>query len=236
MNRLVYILLCLAACASAFSNERAYTSVVADSVGVKMLSDTIVTSTADTLPHAQTDTLRSAASDTLPPVWQPNPLRAVWMGAIIPGYGQIYNRSYWKLPIVYGAFMGSAYAIIYTQGKYTDYKAAYRDIITDKELSTDPTRSYNQLLPEGYTIERLGGRSNYTRILQNRQSSFRRYRDISVVAAVVVYALSLIDAYVDAQLYDFDISEELSVNVSPEIYHDPILKQNNTEINIAINF
>ena len=68
--------------------------------------------------------------------WKPDAMRAVWMGAIIPGYGQIYNRSYWKLPIVYGAFFGCAYAITWTNGMYTDYKTAYRDILTDRDNGT----------------------------------------------------------------------------------------------------
>lgn len=181
-----------------------------------------------------------SVSDSVPAevnTWKPDPLRAVWMGVIIPGYGQIYNRSYWKLPIVYGGLMGCAYAISWTNTRYNNYKQAYRDIVNDNELSTDPTRSYNLLIPEGYTIERLGGKSQYTTILQNQQNNYRRNRDISIVATVVVYALTLIDAYVDAQLYDFDISEELSLDVAPQIYHDPLRQnQRSTELNFALRF
>ena len=50
--------------------------------------------------------------------WKPDPMRAVWLGAVVPGLGQIYNRSYWKLPIVYGGFMGCIYAITWTNGQY----------------------------------------------------------------------------------------------------------------------
>ena len=169
--------------------------------------------------------------------WRPDPLRAVWMGLIIPGYGQIYNRSYWKLPIVYGGLMGCIYAVTWTNGKYQDYKEAYRDILTDEVLSTDPTRSYNAVIPTGYTIASLGGKDAYTRYLQTQQSTTRRYRDLSIVATVVVYALTLIDAYVDAQLFDFDISEDLSVDLTPQIYHDHLRQnQRSTELNLAIKF
>ena len=169
--------------------------------------------------------------------WHPDPIRAVWMGLIIPGYGQIYNRSYWKLPIVYGGLMGCIYAVTWTNGKYQSYKEAYRDIVTDEVLSTDPTRSYNAVLPTGYTIATLGGKDSYTRYLQSQQSSTRRYRDLSIVATVVVYALTLIDAYVDAQLHDFDISEDLSIDVTPQIYHDHLRQnQRSTELNLAIRF
>lgn len=161
--------------------------------------------------------------------------RAVWLGAICPGLGQIYNESYWKLPIVYGAFAGCAYAITLNNTRYMDYKQAYRDILTDEVLSTDPNRSYNAILPEGYDIDRLGGRATYTQTLQRYQNNYRRYRDISIVAAVLVYALSLVDAYVDAQLFDFDISPDLSLEVEPQIYWD-INNQRSTELKLAITF
>lgn len=163
---------------------------------------------------------------------KPDAMRAVWMGAIIPGYGQIYNRSYWKLPIVYGAFMGCAYAISWTNGMYEDYKTAYRDIYTDiqaGQVALTDDRSYIAILPPGYTLDRVGGASQWQSTLQNRQNTYRRYRDLSIVATIAVYALSLIDAYVDAQLFDFDISPDLSYNgqpvtnpLAPEIHTTPL--------------
>lgn len=167
--------------------------------------------------------------------WTPNPSRATWLAVVFPGAGQIYNRSYWKLPIVYGALMGCAYAITWNQSMYSDYKTAYRDILLDTELSTDPTRSYNAILPKGYTIQSMGGRSQYTNTLKNKQSSYRRYRDISVVVTVGVYILSIIDAYVDAQLFDFDISPDLSLNVSPQLYYD-FQQPASAELHLALTF
>lgn len=167
--------------------------------------------------------------------WRPNPMKAVWLGTILPGAGQIYNRSYWKLPIVYGAFMGCAYAITWTNGMYQDYKTAYRDIYYDKNYDPDdPTKSYVAILPDGYTIARYGGKSNYMTTLQNAQNGYRRYRDISIVATVVVYLLSIIDAYVDAQLFDFDISTDLTLNVAPQVSPDQF-RSNSTEIKLAIH-
>ena len=168
--------------------------------------------------------------------WKPDPMHAVWMGVILPGYGQIYNRSYWKLPIVYGGFMGCAYAIIRTNNNYQDYKAAYRDILTDSYYDpADPSKTYVAILPNGYTIERMGGKTTYTNTLKNAQNAYRRYRDISIVATVLVYALSLIDAYVDAQLYDFDISPDLSLNAEPVLYHD-LMGNRSAEMKVAIRF
>ncbi len=132
--------------------------------------------------------------------------------------------------------MGCGFAIAWNNEKYTAYKEAYRDIVQDAgHLSSDPLKSYNAILPEGYTIERLGGETNYTNILQDRQNTYRRYRDISIVVAVLVYALSIIDAYVDAQLFDFDISDELSLNIEPQIYLDSEQRRS-AELKLAIRF
>lgn len=181
---------------------------------------------------ASADTVTSVVHENNVDQWRPDPLRAVWMGTIIPGYGQIYNRAYWKLPIVYGAFMGCAYAITWNNTMYNDYKQAYRDILTD----TDGTKtSYLDILPDGYTIEMMGGKTNYTNVLKNRQNTYRRYRDLSIVATVLVYALSLVDAYVDAQLFDFDISPDLSMTIEPQLYYD-FHNNRSTELHVAINF
>ena len=164
--------------------------------------------------------------------WKPDPAKAVWMAAIFPGLGQIYNRSYWKLPIVYGGLMGCIYAITWNNNMYQDYKRAYRDILMDDVLSSDPTRSYNAVLREGYTVETMGGRQRYTEVLKENQNTYHRYRDISIVVAVAVYALSVIDAFVDAQLFDFDISPDLSMHVEPNIEYD-LFHQRSAELKLA---
>ncbi len=170
--------------------------------------------------------------DSLVVNWTPDPMRAVWMGLILPGYGQIYNKAYWKLPIVYGGFMGCVYAITWNNGMYSDYKQAYRDILTD----TDGTKtSYLDMLPEGYTVEMMGGKANYTKVLKSRQDMYRRYRDYSIVATIAVYALSVIDAYVDAQLFDYDISTDLTMHVEPKITTDPF-NNKAAEVYLAIEF
>lgn len=178
---------------------------------------------------------------TLPEVpWRPDPLRAVWLGAICPGLGQMYNRSWWKVPIVYGALMGCGYAILTTQVSYSEYKQAYIDLYNDNAAGTvtedDMTKTYNAILPDGYTIARMGGTSAYVSKLQNWQNTYRRYRDIAIVATVVVYALTLVDAYVDAQLFDFDISPDLTMQVEPELYFDPMMHRPNGEVHLAIKF
>ena len=165
-------------------------------------------------------------------------MRAVWLGAVLPGAGQIYNRSYWKLPIVYGGFMGCIYAITWTNNQYIGYKDAYRDIYYDIQngtISNSPDKSYNAILPEGYNINSMGGSNTYMNRLKEWQNASHRNRDMAILVSVVVYALSLIDAYVDAQLFDFDISNDLSLNVSPQIYYD-MQHQRTAEIKLAIQF
>ena len=169
---------------------------------------------------------------------KPDPLKAVWLGVIIPGAGQIYNKAYWKLPIVYGAFMGCGYAIQWNNNRYTSYKTAYIDLYYDKQagkVSEDPNKSYIAVMPEGYDMSRLGGTDRWLSILQNQQNIYRRYRDYSILATVIVYALSMIDAYVDAQLFDYDISPDLTLNVEPQIYYD-IQHQQSAELKLAIQF
>lgn len=168
----------------------------------------------------------------------PDPIKAVWLGAIFPGAGQIYNKSYWKLPIVYGAFMGCGYAISMMQNRYSDYKTAYLDLYADYQAGTvseDPSKSYIAVIPYGYDLSRVGGASTWMNTLKNRQSTYRRYRDYSILATVIVYALSMIDAYVDAQLFDYDISPDLTLNIEPQIYND-MQHQRSAEIKLAIQF
>ena len=164
--------------------------------------------------------------DVEPNKWadfKPDPIRALWMGAIIPGYGQIINRKYWKLPIVYAGFLGCAYAITWNSSRYETYKSAYRDI-TDGNPNTN---SHIDILPKGLTLETYpGGISTYTSNLQSAYEQSRRYRDLSVIATVAYYGITLIDAYVDAHLLDYDISPDLSLNVRPALLHNVNTRSN----------
>ena len=158
------------------------------------------------------DTAKALAVDTISrEIYKPDPKKAIWYSALCPGLGQLYNRRYWKLPIVGAGIVGMAYAIGWNGKYYNAYTNAYRDI-----ADNDPnTKSYLALLPKGtnnYNDAQL------TTILKNRQQIYRRYRDLSIIGAVGVYLFCLIDAYVDAQLYDFDITPDLSIippSVSP---------------------
>lgn len=147
--------------------------------------------------------------------WRPNPKKALWLAIALPGAGQIYNRKYWKLPIFYGGIAGCVYAITWNNQQYRDYQRGYLDLMDD-----DPnTQSYNSFLHLGTKITEEN-KSYYQNVFKKRKDKFRRWRDLSIFAAVAVYALSVIDAYVDASLSDFDISDKLSLHIAPAILND----------------
>lgn len=154
--------------------------------------------------------------------WRPNPKRAMWLALVLPGAGQIYNRKYWKLPIVYGGFVGCVYALRWNNQMYHDYSQAYLDIMDD-----DPnTQSYNQFLHLGATID-ASNIERYKEIFRKRKDKFRRWRDMGTFVMIGIYAFSVIDAYVDASLSEFDISDDLSLRVEPAVlnngrYNNPL--------------
>ena len=143
--------------------------------------------------------------------WVPNPTKATWLALVIPGGGQIYNRKFWKLPIFYGGFAGCAYALTWNGNMYRDYSDAYRDAVNGNWSSS----SITDLLPPGYTGSI--SQSQLVETLRRRKDMYRRYRDLSIFAFIAVYLLSVVDAYVDAELSNFDITPDLSMKVEPAI-------------------
>lgn len=149
-------------------------------------------STADTLVSTQNDTLKKKHS----------PKKAAIMSAALPGLGQIYNRKYWKLPIIYGGLGTLGYLITFNSVQYSLYRKAYLAKIDDDPLTIDeyPFASEDGLL--------------------QRLNQHRRTRDMLIAGAVLVYALNIIDASVDAHLFEFDVSDDLSLRVEPIINPD----------------
>ena len=137
--------------------------------------------------------------------------------AIFPGLGQIYNRKYWKLPIIYGIFAGMSYAITWNNQYYQDYFRGYKDIMDDD----DQTTSWHNFIPFGQTPDTVD-KTWLSNALKSRKDNYRYYRDFSIIIAVAVYGLNILDAYVDAQLYDFDISPDLSLRVEPVMMRNRI--------------
>lgn len=230
----------------------------------QLVSDTIpqivstdsVTHSQDTIDIIQTiDTIVMPISEPLPPdtaqlqkslvvkdsaslllnaetkVFKPNPTKAVIYSAIFPGLGQIYNRKYWKLPIVYGGFLGFSYAIAWNGRYYTDYSNGFKDIM-DEDPATD---SWTNFLPYGQDPETVDKEWLKT-VLKRRKDFYRRYRDLSIIGTIAMYALSMVDAYVDAQLFDFDMSTDLSFRIEPTIIQKSDYLANSFGVQCSFHF
>lgn len=172
-----------------------------------------------------TDSLQKAID---PKRWVPNPTKATWLALVIPGGGQIYNRKYWKLPIFYGGFAGCAYALTWNSKMYKDYSAAYKDAVNGNFNSSTIT----DLLPPNYNYSE----SQLTETLRKRKDTFRRYRDLSIFAFIGVYLLSVVDAYVDAELSNFDISPDLSMKVEPAIINSQMTGSSQRNVGVQCSF
>ena len=168
---------------------------------------------------AEGDTLKTVVEDPDNPYvvrgrkeFNPDPARAVWMSALLPGLGQIYNRRYWKLPIVVGGFMGLAYGTTWNNTQYGDYTRAYRDLL-DSDPATD---SYMNFFPPT-TSESDLDKSWLSNVMKSRKDYYRRNRDLCIIGMVGLYLLCIVDAYVDASLSHFDISPDVSMDVAPAV-------------------
>lgn len=149
--------------------------------------------------------------------WLPVPNKSIWLSLAIPGAGQIYNRKYWKLPLIYGGFLGCTYALTWNGQMYKDYSQAYQDIMSDNPNND----SYLDFMGPGVTYETVQSRlSYYQELFRKRKDLYRRQRDLSIFAFIGVYLLSVVDAYVDAELSNFDISTDLSMTLEPTVFND----------------
>lgn len=165
--------------------------------------------TADSIPDTSMGNVR---------IFNPDPVRALWLSALCPGLGQIYNRRYWKLPIVVGAFVGLGYGTTWNNRMLNDYTKAYRDV-----MDSDPnTHSYMDFFPPTVKESDLDP-AWLKKVLKNKKDYYRRYRDICIIGIVGVYLLNIVDAYVDASLSHFDISPDLSMDVSPAVINNSAL-------------
>jgi len=209
-----------------------------DSIRVDRISvDTInpIISVEDTVKWVDINETKVVGSDSIilnKPEFTPNPNKALIYSAIFPGLGQVYNRKYWKLPIVYGGFFGVVYGISWN-GRYAgDYSRAYKDLV----LGTGD--SWTNL--SRYTREELEGnqalKDREIARFKRQKDTFRRNRDLAIIVGVGLYALCMIDAYVDAQLYNFDISDDLSMNVTPVIWGPTSYTKTSVGIQCSINF
>ncbi len=143
--------------------------------------------------------------------FSPSP-RAAVLWAIIPGGGQVYNRKYWKVPIIIGGMTALYYAISWNNNNLVEYAKAYSDIKSDDPMTND---SWIAFVPAGADPNSYRTNGSFQETLRHGRDFYRRNRDLSIIVSVGVYALSIIDAYVDAELAHFDISPELTLRATP---------------------
>lgn len=192
-------------------------------------SDTVAWITNEKIDK-KSDKKAVAVKDTLifnKEEFKPDSKKAVIYSAIFPGLGQIYNRKYWKLPIIYGGIIGLSYAITWNGSKYNDYSSAYKDIMTGGD-------AWRDIFPNRNILE--SQREEYKSRIKRQRDYFRQNRDLAIIVAVGVYALCMIDAYVDAQLYDFDISPDLSMKVEPVFMGPTQFSKASVGLRCSINF
>ena len=142
--------------------------------------------------------------------------KATTLSTICPGAGQIYTKSYWRVPIILGGLASTIYTIDWNNRGYQRFKTAYNICVDYEKHKNDPT-STKYRDENGNIIkcpDEFQGRYG-TSFLKNLKDSYRRNRDLCILLTAGVYILNIIDAHVDAHLKDFDISDDLAMDIEP---------------------
>ncbi len=148
-----------------------------------------------------------------------SPKKASIYAALFPGLGQIYNRKYWKLPIVYGGYAGLIYVLGWNNNQYQDYYQGFRIIsqYSSAAAMKPDERAFLDNMIKNPSIS-LDNPSTFTYIsaqIKSGKDYYRRNRDLTIIGIAALHVLSIIDASVDANLFDFDISDDLSMRIEP---------------------
>jgi len=154
-----------------------------------------------------------------------SPRKATLYSAVLPGLGQAYNKKYWKIPIVYAGFGVLGYFIYFNAENYNEYKQALIDFI-DEDSGTN---SYLNLIGPnvdpgtfdpslGSPLYRQDNEEWFKTQLENNMDYYKRYRDLSIIISIGWYVLNIIDAAVDAYLFDYDITDDLSMRIDPKLF------------------
>jgi len=153
------------------------------------------------------------------------PSKAAFYSAVFPGLGQIYNRRYWKTPLVWGVLGGAIYGYIYNDDQYKIFRTAFKRRqagFTDDELFD---RNGDGVGPD-FKLD----------VLQSQQERFQRDRDLWLVGAIAVYILNIVDANVDAHLKQFNVDEDLSFDMQPFLDVDPVTNRPNYGMAVIVKF
>ena len=203
-----------------------WVNLSADTVTVAVIPDQ-PTATADSAPFSEKE---GSESVIVRRERKFDPSKAAWYAAVCPGLGQIYNRQYWKLPLVYGGFVGLGYAVSRMDANYAAYHKAYVHV-TDADPNTT---GYREVM-NGVELTDAN-RDYYTRVFKNYQDNYRRYRDLCIAGIGVWYLLTVLDAYVDAHMRDYDISPDLSLKIGPSVLPPSPNHETETALGIKCKF
>ena len=152
--------------------------------------------------------------------------KATTLSTIFPGAGQIFNKSYWRVPIVWGGIASTIYTIDWNNRGYQRFKTAY-------SLKIDYEKNPSKY-PNGAPDEFRGAYSST--FLKNLKDSYRRNRDLCIILTAGVYLLNILDAHVDAHLQDYDISDDLSMNIEPYFDYTTVNTQPVYGLNMSLKF
>ena len=149
-------------------------------------------------------------------VFKAEPLRATMLAIALPGFGQIYNRKYWKVPFVYAGFGGVIYAIHFNSSEYNIFMKAYQDFTDNIPETNSYEKLINNVDPATYDpVLQPAAYAWYKERMLRQVDYFRKYRDLSYIGIAAWYLITILDANVDASLYNFDISNDLDIKIVP---------------------
>lgn len=176
-----------------------------------------------------------AVQDTIPVMEEiiHSPRKATIYSAILPGLGQAYNKKYWKIPLIYAGFGAIGYFINWNNENYQLFKIGYRHL-TDTIPETQDYLKIEAVRRNNYDLNNPNQFNNLKTALSRQQDYYRRNRDLLIISMVAFYGLNIIDASVDAHLFDFDISDDLTMKWQPSM-----LQRNNNMlycVNIKFSF
>lgn len=167
-----------------------------------------------TFAQSLSDSSQVAKKDSL--VLKHSPTKATLLSLALPGAGQYYNKKYWKIPVIYAGIAGMGYLIHFNNTRYQSYKNAY--ILRLDGDSTTVDQYVDQYSSDD---------------LKTLKDFYRRNRDLSFIVVGLIYVLNIIDADVDAHLFYFDVSDDLSLRIHPSINFNA---QNKAVAGLCLNF
>lgn len=151
-----------------------------------------------------------------------NPRKAMLYAAVFPGAGQVYNRKYWKLPLVYGGLIGIGYGINANQTFYIKYKNQLLNLLNEPTSPKVNSEGFTELGNKVVGSDIVSPSGLKADQLRKAVDRFRRDRDFTVLLGFIFYMMQMVDAHVDAHLKEFDVNPQLQVSLEPSLRNDPL--------------